>query len=121
MASAAILIHIFNPQTMEIIFPKGFKFTWGELEFEKLEDNGFSLWVATNSNYTVLVGEDKHDVDSYKVLPEEGKPLYDKNGKLNRFGFRWTDKQIRSYYNLYEKNTPSGIVSNAYGFLRTKS
>lgn len=88
---------------MEVIFPKGFKFTWGELEFEKLGDTGFSLWVATNSKYTVYNGGDKHVNSAYDLHPEDEKPLYDENGRLARFGFRWTDKQIRNYYNLYEK------------------
>jgi hypothetical protein len=88
---------------MDILFPKGFKFQWGELEFEKLEDNDFSWWVAHHSMYTVQVKEDLHDLDSYELRYEAEKKLYDSRGHLARFGFRWSDKQIRNYYNLHEK------------------
>jgi hypothetical protein len=33
----------------------------------------------------------------HELRPESEKPLY-RNGKLNRFGFRWTDKQVNEYY-----------------------
>jgi hypothetical protein len=93
---------------MPVLFNKGFKFKAGELEYEKITDDEFGWWVATNSKYLVQIKEDKKDINSYELHPESNKLLYDEHGKLQRFGFRWTDDQIRRYYN--PNNEPPKIL-----------
>lgn len=83
------------------MYKKGFTFTSGSgLVYEKLGDNDFDYWVATNSTYLVQTGEDPKKLESYELHPESEKPLYDKHNHLNRFGFKWTDKQVKDYYRL---------------------
>jgi len=64
--------------------------------YEKLDDEDFGLWVTLNSKYLVEVKKGK-DVDN-ELRPESDKPLYDRNKRLNRFGWRWTDEQVLNYY-----------------------
>jgi hypothetical protein len=94
-------------------------------QYEKLDDDDWGWWVSLTSNYLVEkkvqkevlisktkdvdveVDEELIDLSNFKKVkkeeiehelrPESEKPLY-RNGKLNRFGFRWTDKQVNEYY-----------------------
>ena len=49
------------------------------------------------TKYTKKIVKEK----THELLPESEKPLYKKNGDLNRFGFRWTDNQVWEEYSNY--------------------
>jgi len=75
------------------MFGKGYSFTYGGLAFEKQDDNEFGLWLCLNSNY-VKEYKDKEGFDKYEVRPESELP------PERRYGFKWTDEQVKNYYNL---------------------
>jgi hypothetical protein len=94
------------------MFAKGTKMFWpdGRPAYEKLDDEDFGTWVSLCSTYVVERMEEyseyvpamsKEVVKKIKVhetRPESEKPLYNESGKLNRFGFKWTDKQVKEYF-----------------------
>jgi hypothetical protein len=96
------------------MFAKGTKMFWpdGTPAYEKLNDEDFGLWVSLDSKYLVerlvdeLTNEDKnHLVDKvgkkfrvHELRNETDRPLYNEQGKLNRLGFKWTDKQVKEYF-----------------------
>lgn len=82
------------------LYDKGFTFSWAGLCFEKLGDSEWDWWVCTNGTYLVEVYNEQTKEMKYHLHPESEKPLYDKNKKLNRFGFKWTDEQVKQYYYL---------------------
>jgi len=92
--------------------------------YEKLGDLDWDWWVSLDSNYLVERLEEvevlvsKNDIDlelpdelldmsmfkkkkvkliEHDLRPESEKPLY-RNGKLNRFGWKWTDSQVQKEY-----------------------
>lgn len=77
-------------------FRKGDKMFWKNSNtpaYEKVGDNDFDWWVSLDSKYLV---ETVHE-----LRPETEKPLYRKDGTLNRFGFKWTDDQVYEYYKSF--------------------
>lgn len=77
-----------------MLYSKGFIFTYGELRYEKLEEKDNSWWVCLDSKFLVKEGEE------YILHPEAEKALHNSEGKLNRWGFRMPDTQIKEKYNL---------------------
>ena len=53
--------------------------------------------IAYKLIYLVEILNDKNEKD-YELRPETEKPLYRKDGTLNRFGFRWTDQQVKENF-----------------------
>jgi len=83
------------------MFKLGTKLYWktsNQPAYEKLDDEDFGTWVSLDSKYLVREMVDDEMVD---VLHSESeKPLY-RDGRLNRFGFRWTDQQVYDYYKSF--------------------
>jgi len=81
-------------------YKKGTRMFWKKdctPAYMKLDDEDFGWWVALDSNYLVEVKEG-NKVVGHDLKPESDKPLYDRNGRLNRYGWRWTDEQVWDYY-----------------------
>ena len=83
-----------------MIYPKGFAFSFDSICYEKLDNSNFSWWVCLTSSFIVENKEALTDEEKYILYPESRKPLYNKEGRLNRFGFKWTDLQVKKYYKL---------------------
>lgn len=84
-----------------MLYPQDFTFTSPSgLIFQKLNDSEFSWWVCLNSLRTVFLRDKLESINDAQIVPDSEFPLYDKHGKLNRYGFKWTDQQIKEYYNL---------------------
>ncbi len=82
------------------MFSKGTKMylrTTGEARYEKLGDKVWDEWVCLKSTYQVWSVNEKGE-SVVESRPESEKPLYNEHGKLNRFGFKWTDQQVWDYY-----------------------
>lgn len=86
-------------------FFKGSKMLWkstGLPAFEKLDDNEWGNWVSLDSTYLVerkvVDPVTKKETSEYDLKPESEKPLYNKEGRLNRYGFKWPDKQVFEHY-----------------------
>jgi hypothetical protein len=67
-----------------------------QLAFEKIDDEEVGWWVSLDSTYNVEVYKDKEK--SYVVRPESEKPLYNEKSALNRYAFKWSDKQVFDYW-----------------------
>jgi hypothetical protein len=83
------------------MFKKGTKMYWKNSNlpaFEKLGDNEFDWWVSLDSKYLVEKINPLTNEKEYEQKLETEKPLYNKEGRLNRFGFKWTDQQVFDYY-----------------------
>lgn len=87
------------------MFKRGTKMFWkstNQPAYEKVGDDELDWWVSLDSKF--LKEETKLDEktgERYKThvaYPESEKPLYKNDGSLNRFGFKWTDKQVEDYY-----------------------
>ncbi len=81
-------------------FPKGTTMYWkhnNQPAYQKLGDSELDWWVSLDSHYVTNPDEVRDKGKDPIVKPESEKPLY-RNGKLNRFGFQWTDKQVWEYY-----------------------
>lgn len=74
------------------MFKKGFRFKHAGLVYEKQDDDDFGLWLCLNCTCIVsrLEGKDK----IYETAPQDQLP------KSMWYGFKWTDEQIRSYFNI---------------------
>lgn len=94
-------------------FPIGTKAFWkigtnrgGTAAYEKIDGEINGHWISLDSIYIVVTDGTEFNVKKdrwepckiYTAHPESEKPLYDENGKLNRFGFRWPDAQVYEYY-----------------------
>lgn len=66
--------------------------------YQKVDDEYFGLWVALNSTYVVeeIINNEK----IYHLHKESEKPLFKKDGSLNRFGFKWSDDMIQKTYKI---------------------
>lgn len=93
---------------MSLLFVKGTKMFWrntGKPAFEKLDNEEWGWWVSLDSTY--LVEREVTDPVTKKVYKEydlkheSEKPLYNKEGRLNRYGFKWTDKQVLEHYRTF--------------------
>jgi len=85
--------------TANVLYKRGTKMYWkstGVPAYEKVDDDEFGWWVSLTSTYVVTKMVNGEKVD--EVRPESEKPLYKADKSLNRFGFRWTDKQVEEYY-----------------------
>jgi hypothetical protein len=85
-------------------YPKGTQFKYANLKFQKMGDKEFDWWICLNSTYTVEYLNEKNEI-CFKRVPESEKPLYDDKGRLNRYGFKWTDEQIKKQYDTVFINT----------------
>jgi hypothetical protein len=89
-------------------FLKGSKLVWkntGQPAFEKLDDNEWGYWVSLDSRFTVTekrLNSETNEMETvYVSYPESQKPLHNGEGRLNRYGFKWTDEQVFEHYNSF--------------------
>lgn len=79
------------PKHTLIIHPDGYP--W----YTKMGNNEWDWWLCLTSTYVVEIYKNNKIIDYYSRT-ESDKPIYNKEGKLNRFGFKWTDQQVINYY-----------------------
>lgn len=70
------------------------------LMFKKIGNDEFDWWACLNSTYVFRHYNEFLEEWDEQVRPESEKPLLDDRGKLNRYGFRWTDLQVLSHYKI---------------------
>lgn len=80
------------------LYDKGFRFKFGEMEYEKTNDDEWGHWTCLTSNYLV----DKMEMN---LLTKKEEKTYELRSEMElpiekRFGFRWTDEQVKKYYFL---------------------
>lgn len=76
-----------------LLYNKGHRFKFGGLEFEKQDNEEFGWWACLNSTYLVE-HKDKQDEERYELRSQAELPME------QRYGFKWTDQQVKEYYGL---------------------
>ena len=80
---------------MPLLFHSGFTFTYAGLTYTKLDNSEWGFWRCLNAKYVVESCDLKTRALEYNLhLESDEKP------EESWWGFRWTDEQVKNYYNL---------------------
>lgn len=82
---------------MEIYPINTFCYLNGNVIYRKITEGELAWWVCETSNYLLEIVNDKNE-KHFELRSEKEKPLYKKDGTLNRFGFKWTDQQVKNNF-----------------------
>ena len=80
------------------IFPIGtFCYLNENVIYKKITEGELGWWVCETSNYLLEIADNKNE-KHFELRSEKEKPLYKKDGTLNRFGSKWTDQQVKENF-----------------------
>ena len=94
------LLEWIDRNLLDIKFDIGTKMYWAKTNLPAYEKIAEDEWVNLDSTYIEEIGEGKNI--EFILKSESEKPLY-RNGKLNRFGFKWPDEMVYNYYKNFMK------------------